>query len=304
MTKPRLQLGRAAGLRSRKTKLSIKPIWLFNRRCERLQRRFCFGGNVRKIVTTFFTVAATFLCLSKYEASAKDVVFVAGATGRTGSGIVKGLAADGYDVIAMARDQSKAKGQTPGVRWVQGDVRDIDSLRRGMAGAAYVVSAIGATQITGPNASEFIDFSGTRNLADVAKEIGAKQFVLIASGRTGPHIDHSTRANGGYNRYFKTKGEEYLRASGVPYTILGAAGLVEKPGGQMGVRFFSRIEYDATTKSTDEMVVIVIPDIAAVVSSALKDPTARNKAFAIMNDAQRPVGAWRKEFATTDTNWP
>ena len=52
------------------------------------------------------------------------------------------------------------------------------------------------------------------------------------------------------------------------------------------------------------MVVIVIPEIAAVVSSALKDPTARNKAFAIMNDAQRPVGAWRKEFATTDTNWP
>ena len=204
----------------------------------------------------------------------------------------------------MARDLAKIKEQTPGVRWVQGDVRDIDSLRRGMAGATYAVSAIGATQSTGPNASEFIDFAGTRNLTDAAKEAGVRQFVLIASGRTGPHIDHSTRANGGYNRYFKTKGEQYLKASGVAYTILGAAGLVEKPGGQMGVRLFSRVEYDATTKSTDEMVVIAIPDIAAVVSAALKDPTARNKAFAIMNDAQRPVNGWRKEFAATQTNWP
>ena len=237
-------------------------------------------------------------------ALAKDTVFVAGATGRTGAGIVKRLAADGYDVIAMARDLTNIKQRLPGVRWVQGNVRDIDSLRRGMSGATFAVSAIGATTGTGPNSSEFVDFAGTRNLTDAAKELGIKQVVLIASGRTGPHIDHSARDVMGYNRYFKTKGEEYLKASGVPYTILGAAGLVEKPGGRMGMRFFSRVEYDATTKSTDKMVVIHIPDIAAVVSASLKDPATRNKAFAIMNDAKRPKRAWRKEFTSLDPNWP
>jgi nucleoside-diphosphate-sugar epimerase len=249
-------------------------------------------------------MAAMILAAGSLSAQAAETVFVAGATGRTGSAIVKALATDGFEVIALARDSAKIKQQIPGVRWVQGDVRAIESLRRGMAGAAYVVSAIGSVTSTGPGAPEFVDFAGTRNLTDVAKEIGAKQFVLIASGRTGPHIDHSTRAVGGYGRYYKTKGEDYLKASGVPYTILGAAGLIERPGGQMGVRLFSRLEYDATTKSTDETVLIAIPDIAAVVSAALKDPAARNKAFAVMNDVKRPVGAWRNEFAATQSDWP
>ncbi|MDX2142377.1 MAG: SDR family oxidoreductase [Rhodospirillaceae bacterium] len=249
-------------------------------------------------------LSAAIAVLNPLTLLAKESVFVAGATGRTGSGIVKALAADSFEVIALARDLSKIKEETPGVRWVQGDVRDFPSIVRGMAGADFVVSAIGSTTGTGPNAAEFVDFAGTRNLVDAAKQSGARQFVLIASGRTGPHLDHSTHRNFGYTRYFKTKGEEYLKVSGLPYTILGAAGLVEKPAGQMGVRFFSRVEYDATTKSTDEMVIIAIPDIAAVVSAALKDPAARNKAFAIMNDAKLPVGGWRDNFKATDPTWP
>jgi uncharacterized protein YbjT (DUF2867 family) len=235
---------------------------------------------------------------------AAETVVVAGATGRTGSGIVAELAADGYAVIALARDPSKVTESRPNVKWLTGDVRDIDALKRAINGATYVVSAIGTVNNTGPNAPEFVDFAGTRNLVDAAKNAGVKHFVLIGSGRTGPHIDHSTRATMGYTRYFKTKGEEYLKASGVPYTILGAAGLLEKPADQMGVRFFSRIEYDATTKSTDEMVVIAIADIAKVVEAALKDPAARNKAFAVMNDAKLRAGAWRTTFTQTDSTWP
>jgi uncharacterized protein YbjT (DUF2867 family) len=237
------------------------------------------------------------------SAAMAETVFVAGATGRTGRAIVKELIGQGYDVTAFARDGAANLEATPKMRWIEGNVRDIESLRRAMAGADYVVSAIGANG-TGPNSSEMVDFAGTRNLVDVAKEIGAKQFVLIGSGRTGPHIDHSTHSNGGYTRYFKTKGEQHLKASGVPYTIFGAAGLVEKPGGQAGIRMFSRVEYDATTKSTDEMVIIAIPDIAAVVAAALKDPAARNKAFAIMNDPARPKAAWRKEFSQLQSDWP
>jgi uncharacterized protein YbjT (DUF2867 family) len=252
----------------------------------------------------FAALAAAVALLGPASSFAAEKVAVAGATGRTGSEIVRQLAGDGYEVIAIARDPARVKDPMAGVRWVQGDVRDIESLKRALAGADYIVSAIGATSPTGPNAPEFVDFAGTRNLVDAAKHINAKQLVLIASGRTGPHIDHTTHRNGGYARHFKTKGEEYLKTSGLPYTILGAAGLVEKPAGQMGVRLFSRVEYDATTKSTDEMVIIAIPDIAAVVAAALKDPAARNKAFAIMNDIKRPVGAWRQELKMTDPSWP
>ncbi|MDX2222985.1 MAG: SDR family oxidoreductase [Rhodospirillaceae bacterium] len=255
-------------------------------------------------MTRPFRFAAVLALLAAAPAAA-DTVFVAGATGRTGQGIVRELVAQGFDVIALTRDASRAPPDLgSGVRWVTGDVRDIDSLRAGMAGADVVVSAIGARQGRGPNSPEFVDFAGTRNLVDAAKENGVRQFVLIASGRTGPHIDHTTHRNMGYTRHFKTKGEEHLKASGVPYTILGAAGLIEQGKAPMGIRLFSRADYAATTQSTDETVVIAIPDIAQVVAAALRDPAARNKAFAVMNDANRPRDGWRGEFAATSPAWP
>lgn len=259
---------------------------------------------MRSIATAIFSFLIVTCAFGRVEAIANDVVFVAGATGRTGLEIVKRLSTDGYAVIAMARDLSKVIEQLPNVQWVEGDVRDVDSLRRGMAGATYVVSAIGSTTTTGPNAPEFVDFAGTRNLADIAKDIGAKQFVMIASGRSGSYTDHSTRSALGYGRYYKTKGEEYVKASGLAFTILGAAGLVQKPKAPMGVRFLSRAEYAATTTSTDEAVIIAIPDVAAIVCAALKDPHARYKAFAIINDPKRPVDAWKNEFALTQSQWP
>jgi nucleoside-diphosphate-sugar epimerase len=205
----------------------------------------------------------------------------------------------------LTRDPARAP-QTLGsrVKWATGDVRDVESLRRGMAGAQAVVSAIGARSGRGPNSPEFVDFAGTRNLVDAARESGVRQFVLIGSGRTGPHIDHTTHPNMGYTRHFKTKGEEYLKASGVPYTILGAAGLIEQGKAPMGIRLFSRADYAATTQSTDEMVVIAIPDIAQVVAAALRDPAARNKAFAVMNDAALPREAWRGQFTAVSGQWP
>ena len=247
-------------------------------------------------------VVCTFV-LGAQHSVANDTVFVAGATGRTGSSILKQLTQSGYNVIALARDVSTVKENIPRVTWIEGNVRDIDSLRRGIAKAQVVISAVGATTGTGPNAPEFVDFAGTRNLADVAKEHRIRQFVLIASGRSGSHSDHSTREFMGYGRYFKTKGEEYLKASGVPFTILGAAGLSAKPAGEVGIRFFSRAEYSATTQSTDESAVIAIGDLAAVAVSALSDPASLFKAFAVMNDPKRTPGAWRKDFATIDTNW-
>lgn len=266
------------------------------------QPRQARGGCVSK--PKYFSAAAIVAFCTFSSAWCAETVFVAGATGRTGSEIVVRLANEGYHVRALARDTSKAKIRNDRVEWVAGDVRDFDGLKAAMAGATFVVSAIGAIAGTGPNSPEFVDFAGTRNLVDAAKAHGVQQFVVIASGRTGPHIDHSTRTTMGYTRYFKTKGEEYLKSSGVPFTILGAAGLLEKPRAQTGVRFFSRVEYDATTKSTDEMVVIAISDIADVVAAALKDPAAKNKAFAVMNDPSKKVDAWRADFQKTELNWP
>ncbi len=68
-----------------------------------------------------------------------------------------------------------------------------------------------------------------RNLVDAAKRHDIKQFVILAAANTGPFEDHRKIARTGYVLYWKTKGEEHLKASGVPFTIVGASGLRNEP---------------------------------------------------------------------------
>jgi uncharacterized protein YbjT (DUF2867 family) len=69
---------------------------------------------------------------------------------------------------------------------------------------------------------------------------------------------------------WKGKGEDAVRASGVPYTIVRPGGLTDKPGGQSGVRL------EQGDKGTG-----FIPrgDVARVCVAALKSPAARNRTF-------------------------
>jgi len=69
---------------------------------------------------------------------------VAGATGRSGCLIVKHLIAEGYEVRAMVRSMEKGR-QVLGedVAMVQADVTEPSTLPPLLAGADFVISAMG-----------------------------------------------------------------------------------------------------------------------------------------------------------------
>ena len=174
-------------------------------------------------------------------------VLVAGATGQTGQHIVKRLQQSGYRVRALVRDPEQAKAQLgPDVEYVAGDVKDPATLTPAMTGVSAVISSIGARGKDGPDRPEKIDYEGVRNLVDAARAARIKQFVLISSqGVT--HNDNPLNRMFGDVLIWKLKGEDYLRASGLAYTIVRPGLLLNEPGGQ-GDLVFEQGDQKASTQ--------------------------------------------------------
>ena len=218
-------------------------------------------------------------------------VLVAGATGRTGRFITEQLVAKGYNVRAMTRRDLTDAADTFGqdYDWVQGDVRDVDTLKLAMEGVTHVICAIGSTQSYGPNSPEYVDYGGVRNLADVAKEFEVKHFVLVSSmGVT--QQDHFLNKVRGNVLIWKFLGEEHLRRSGLNYTIVRPSGLQNMPGGVMSIEL---LQGDDPAKQG----LVTRADVAAVTIEALSNEGAVNKTFEITNGDVNPEDNWPDRLA-------
>jgi uncharacterized protein YbjT (DUF2867 family) len=196
----------------------------------------------------------------------------------------------GYAVRGVSRNPERARAEiSADYDWVKADVRDFESVRAAVAGAAYVVSTVAADQRRGPQAPEFIDWAGNRNLIDASVEAGIKRFILISSATSGPHVDQSRNPASGYVRYFKTKAEAYLRASGLSHTVIAPGRLNYEPGGRTGVRLLDRKDYEISH--------ITSGDIGLVLVECLTNPAAEGRVFALRNDETLKPGAWREMIA-------
>ena len=219
----------------------------------------------------------------------QDVVLVAGASGGTGRHILRELARQGYTVRAMTRDAQRAiEHYGSDYDWVEADVRDPDSLDQVFAGVDRVISAVGATEPTGPNGPEFVDFAGVRNMVFAAKAHAVSRFVLISSAGIS-HQDHPLNRVYGNVLIWKGRGEQALRDSGLDYVILRPGALIDEPGGARGILFDQR---DARGLVREES--ITRADVAAVAVECLVNADVRNKTFGIINDAQLQSSAWRE----------
>jgi len=218
-----------------------------------------------------------------------QLVLVAGATGGTGRALVRNLQSEGYKVRAFVRDEGKARPVLgDDVSYVTGDVREIDTIRPAMQDVSYVISAIGSTRSDPTNNPEAVDFGGIRNLADAAEEAGVSQFVLVSSSGV-THEDHFLNKQFDNILNWKFKGEEALRTSGVPYTIVRPGGLVNTPANEFAVVF---AQGDTTGGRISR------EDVASVCVAALQAPDAINKTFEIFNADTSGENPWNVLFAS------
>ena len=157
----------------------------------------------------------------------RDLVLVAGATGGTGYHVVQGLLKRGWPVLAMVRDGAAARERLPNAALRVADVTQPQTLDAALEGARYVICAIGSRAVEGAAVPEEIDYRGIAHLIDVAAAQGIEHFVLVSSiGVTQP--DHPINRFGRVMDW-KLRGEDHLRASGLPYTIIRPGGLRDVP---------------------------------------------------------------------------
>jgi len=201
---------------------------------------------------------------------------VAGATGQTGQRIVERLLAEGIEVKALVRDREKAIAQLPaGIEIAVGDVLDPGSLTAAVADCQVLLSATGATpslDITGPYK---VDYEGNKNLIDAAKLAQIDQFVMVSSLCVSKLL-HPLNLFWGI-LYWKQQAEDYLKRSGVPYTIVRPGGLKNEDNDQAIVM-----------SSADTLFEGNIPrqKVAQVCVDAIAEPSAKNKVVEIITSEE------------------
>lgn len=111
-------------------------------------------------------------------------VFVTGATGFIGASLVRELLRDGCTVRVLARPDSDLRNlQGVDVEICTGDLRDPDSLERGMRGCERLFHAAADYRLwtRDPAAMYASNVAGTRNILEAALKLGMSRVVYTSS---------------------------------------------------------------------------------------------------------------------------
>ncbi|HEU5171859.1 MAG TPA: NAD(P)-dependent oxidoreductase [Gemmatimonadales bacterium] len=216
-------------------------------------------------------------------------VLVTGATGFVGSHLVEALRRRGDDVAALVRSPGKAAALAAlGVQQVRGTLDDSAALAHGVQDRDVVFHLAGLTAAR--DEAEFVrcNRDGTARLLEAAERAGVRRFVLVSSlAAAGPaqpgrplRGDEPPRPVTAYGRS-KLAGEEVVRASRVPWTIVRPP-MVYGPRDREVLRVFrlARIGFAPVFgDGTQELSAVHGADLAAALLAAAAAPVACRRIY-------------------------
>jgi putative NADH-flavin reductase len=205
---------------------------------------------------------------------------VFGATGATGTEIVRAALAGGHTVTAVARDPSKLEIDHDRLRIVRGDVLDAASIEAATCGADAVISALGVGSERTPTT---VYSTGVRNILDAMRTSGVRRFVGISALPVTPRDEvgliHRRLLFPILRRFFgesyadMARMEQLLGASGVAWTVLRPPRLTDGPGTG---RYRTAVGAPLPRAGR-----ISRADLARVMLQVLDDPRAQRAAIAV-----------------------
>ena len=188
--------------------------------------------------------------------------FVTGATGFLGSHVARQLLAQGADLRLLVRATSRTDNiDDLAAERVVGDLRDPESLKKGMAGCEFVFHVAADYRLWARNGQELYDSNveGTRNILQAARDAGVRRVIYTSSvatmgfGNNGRLTDESTPVTlsnmiGDYKRS-KFMAERLVIEAGQagqdvvmvnPTTPIGERDIKPTPTGRIVVDFLRR----------------------------------------------------------------
>ncbi len=218
--------------------------------------------------------------------------FIPGATGQTGRLIVQELVRRDIPVKALVRNLETARVVLPPeVELVMGDILNPSSLDSAMGDNTVVICATGARpnfDLTGPYK---VDYLGTKNLVDAAKKKGIEHFVLVSSLCVSRFF-HPLNLFW-LVLFWKKQAEEYIKKSGLNYTIVRPGGLKNDDN-----------QFPIVMESADRLFDGSIPrtKVAQVSVEAIFQPAACNKIVEIVTQAEAPEKSLAELFISVSSD--
>eukprot|EP00536_Pseudo-nitzschia_multiseries_P001054 jgi/Psemu1/180040/e_gw1.13.52.1 len=250
------------------------------------------------LTSAAINVPAAFADDEVAAAPAAKKVVVAGATGQTGRRVLERLAnAGNLDVVGGVRNVDKATASleesSTVVRgaMIQKVASDsVDELASTLAGAESLVIATGfipGNPLKMNAAAHEVDNVGTIKLIDAAKKTGTiKKIVMVSSILTNGRNWGQEKSPGfvitnafGNVLDEKLVAENYLKSSGIDYTIVRPGGLKAKP--PTGALMISGED----TLNSGEISRDLVADVCV---ASLTDAKATNKVLEIIEDEGTP----------------
>lgn len=225
------------------------------------------------------------------------MIAVVGGTGRLGRLVVQELRHQGEEVLVVSRrPTARAAGRhtgsagpvgsaeaggsagsggldDPGIRYLAADVRDAAAVRAAMREVAVCVSAVHGANPSGDGSPASVDWLGNRNLVDAAAAAGAAVVMLSVVGAAPDSPMELFR--------MKWRAEEYLRASGVEWTVVRATAFAELWAEILRSTASKSGRVQVFGRGENPINFVSVLDVAAGVVHAVADPTLRQQVITI-----------------------
>lgn len=212
-------------------------------------------------------------------------ILVFGGTDGAGLEIVSGLAKSGEKITVMADPRANLGAvKALKVDVVTGDVFNRDDVAKAYAAAPFreVLSALNGTR-----RDVSVDYEGTRNVIDAAKTVGVPRVVLVSAIGAGDSAPAAHWLDKLFRKTYlgeKTKAENYLRTSGLEYTIVRVGKLSDDASSGKATLSNDPMKFSEITKS----------DLAMLLTTCLKTDTHLNQVLTAYDESH--TGFWETYF--------
>ncbi len=152
-------------------------------------------------------------------------VAISGASGKTGYRVAEEAKKSGHNVKLLVRPQSIIPDSLSSYAKSSislGNQKELDDSLKGMEALVVATGARPSVDLTGPLK---VDYLGLKSQVDSCKRMGVKRLILVSSLCAGRLI-HPLNLFG-LILIWKKLGEDYLRNSGLEWTIIRPGGLKE-----------------------------------------------------------------------------